>query len=75
MQQCLPSPSTTVARDVALSGARSTCRVRARRRPSRPAPPTIRFGRIARIRSELALGVYETPEKLDAALDALLQAV
>ncbi|MBM3953916.1 MAG: flagellar biosynthesis anti-sigma factor FlgM [Planctomycetaceae bacterium] len=32
----------------------------------------IRFDRVAAIRAEIAAGVYETPEKLDAALDRLL---
>lgn len=32
----------------------------------------IRADLVARVRSEIAAGTYETPEKLDAALDGLL---
>ncbi len=33
---------------------------------------TVRADLVARVRSEIANGTYETPEKLDAALDGLL---
>jgi negative regulator of flagellin synthesis FlgM len=34
--------------------------------------PEIRHERIAEIRQQIAAGVYETPEKLELALDRLL---
>lgn len=34
--------------------------------------PEIRHERVEQIRSQIAAGVYETPEKLDVALDRLL---
>lgn len=34
--------------------------------------PEIRHERVAEIRSQIAAGVYETPEKLEIALDRLL---
>jgi hypothetical protein len=57
-------------------------------RPSRPvvrkglcqsgAPPeardsTIRFELVARVRREIAAGVYDTPEKMDLALSRMLE--
>ena len=35
----------------------------------------IRAGRVAEIRAQIAKGSYETPEKLDAALDRLLDEI
>ena len=35
----------------------------------------IREDLVARVRSEIAAGTYETPEKLDAALDGLLDEI
>jgi negative regulator of flagellin synthesis FlgM len=37
--------------------------------------PDIRHDRVAAIRQQIAEGTYETPEKLDAALDALLDEI
>jgi negative regulator of flagellin synthesis FlgM len=34
--------------------------------------PDIRADRVAELRAQIASGVYETPDKLDAALDRLL---
>jgi hypothetical protein len=39
---------------------------------ARAADPTIRHDLVARVRREIAAGIYETPEKLDAALARLL---
>ena len=36
------------------------------------ADPNIRHDLVARIRREIAAGTYETPEKLDAALERML---
>ena len=37
--------------------------------------PDIRADRVAAIRAQIAAGTYETPEKLDAALDRLLDEI
>jgi len=37
--------------------------------------PDIRGDRVAEIRSAIASGVYETPEKLDVAVDRLLEEI
>jgi hypothetical protein len=37
------------------------------------ADPSIRADLVARVRREIAAGVYDTPEKWDAALDRLLE--
>jgi negative regulator of flagellin synthesis FlgM len=34
--------------------------------------PEIRYERVAEIRSQIAAGVYETPEKMEIAMDRLL---
>ena len=39
---------------------------------SRLADPTIRYDLVARVRKEIAAGTYDTPEKMDAALERLL---
>jgi hypothetical protein len=43
-------------------------RTRSRKRPSRPG---IRADLVARVRSEIAAGTYDTPEKWEQALDKL----
>jgi hypothetical protein len=35
--------------------------------------PEIRHGLVARVRREIAAGVYDTPEKMEMALDRLLK--
>jgi hypothetical protein len=35
--------------------------------------PTIRFELVARVRREIAAGIYDTPEKLDLALARMLE--
>jgi negative regulator of flagellin synthesis FlgM len=37
--------------------------------------PDIRHERVAAIKAQIAAGTYETPDKLDAALDALLDEI
>ena len=40
--------------------------------PTADAPATIRAARLALIREQIAAGAYDTPDRLDAALDGLL---
>lgn len=44
-----------------------------RREEQRPPESPIRTDLVERIRREIAAGTYETPEKLEAALEKLLQ--
>lgn len=37
--------------------------------------PDVRHGRVAEIRAQIAAGTYETPEKLDVALERLLNEI
>ena len=45
------------------------------RRSRKPDPEVFRAELVARVRSEIALGNYETPEKLELALTRLLEEV
>lgn len=40
-----------------------------------PGPDGIRWGLVARVKAEIAAGVYDTPEKWDAAEEALMRRV
>jgi hypothetical protein len=44
-----------------------------RKSRKRSSESAIRAGLVARVRAEIAAGTYDTPEKWDAALDALLE--
>jgi len=67
-QAARPSPAAPIQDELTISEAAEALE-RARQ------VPEIRADLVARVRAEIAAGVYETPEKLEIALDRLLDEI